>query len=256
MVEPLDSSFQERELRIVPETTIERVSRRVVIVIHGASSLGEWCRELRSLIDENGESFDVYCTSHSDVSVAGAVVWSKRRHVYKSVRKQIVRAMEHSKASDEVSIIAHSYGTFVAAWVLNDLDGIRLKNLILLAGIANGTAVRKIVRKKADQVINDVGVHDFLPSIAGALRPWTYEAIGTFGVRQDKIANRFFPTGHSGVVDVRHLKSHIVPVLLDKVDPATSPLPGPRFKPSLVDMVRAAAVILAAAATLILYLLR
>ncbi|MDA8019457.1 MAG: hypothetical protein MPN21_18600 [Thermoanaerobaculia bacterium] len=120
---------------------------------------------------------------------------------------------------DRVSVIAHSFGTFLIARTLQENPDIRIHRLILCGGIVPDdfgwegvTAQLNTDRSGMVHVVNDCGLKDLLPVLAKSCSS-AYGSSGHFGFGHPRVHDRFFPWGHGGFFLRRRIRKYWLPYL-------------------------------------------
>jgi hypothetical protein len=119
-----------------------------------------------------------------------------RRAPVREVLRLIRDAMARYPGA-EVSVLAHSFGTYAVGRILRDEPDIRLRRLVLCGSVLPrrfrwdhvGSRVR-------EEVINDCGSRDIWPVLAQATS-WGYGATGTFGFGAPGVRDRAHDITHS-----------------------------------------------------------
>jgi len=227
------------------EPYFETTFRKLVILIHGSNSLGDWQGELKAALDNDGFNIRVESVKYT-TGLVGAVWNPQQEDVFEDMRGQIAKFTELDPnqptsseiALNEISFIAHSYGTYLLISWLNGLNMGEVRHVILLASIAKSNDIVSALRR-THFVVNDVAVSDTTPCWAQALKPEYYQATGVYGVRRDdpKIADRFFDGRHSKHVELTHLQKKIIPIIRTGAIPETQHN-GPKRGPGLMDRIK------------------
>ena len=178
----------------------------VVVLVHGIRTRAHWQRTLPGWLSVKGK-LDVIPISYGYVGLAGflnPVVGRKRRVA--DVLKQLneIRA-EYPAGQCHMSIIAHSYGTYLTTRALEENTYLTIGDLLLCGSIApddldwakirNQTRDRKGEFGKGE-ILNDCGSSDVWPVIA-RVATWGFDSTGTYGVRRNPVIDRYHPLRHS-----------------------------------------------------------
>lgn len=107
----------------------------------------------------------------------------------------------HAITSDfrnaRISILAHSFGTYIVSNVLMDSPDIRVHRLCLCGSIVDRSFHwKRICPDQVTQIVNDCGTRDIWPLMASGFSVG-YGASGTFGFRSSVVVDRFHRFGHS-----------------------------------------------------------
>lgn len=135
-----------------------------------------------------------------------------------------------------VSIIAHSFGTYILSRILQQNPYIRFHRTILCGGIipehyewANVTHKLETDTEKHWHAINDCGMRDIWPVMAKTAT-WGFGPSGRFGFGHTRVKDRYFNFGHSDFFQENFIIKYWVPYLCHgtivegNLDRATTPL--------------------------------
>ena len=153
--------------------------QKAIITIHGIQSHGEWNAEVAHIASSNGWIIApfVYGYVNADVIVNA----SRRREIVNKFRDHLEDMRSRYKC--HVSVIAHSFGTYVAASYLYGFDFCPhpLDTLILTGSILNEGLDLNALRGKVAKVINEVAPHDSVVKYARPASLWTDPLLGRSG---------------------------------------------------------------------------
>lgn len=182
------------------QKTVERT--KVVVTIHGINTAGEWQKKL----------------SEKKITT-GKVVYKNYKYIHKSplllllpvIRNRIVshfvsdfRELTREYPNSEFYFFAHSFGTYVLANALEQLNSVNVPDIKVIA-LAGSVLKRSFkwsnIKSKFNisYIYNDCGVRDiplvfsylFAPGLGMAGRT------GFYGFESGIVKNRFFSGGHS-----------------------------------------------------------
>lgn len=195
--------------------------KQVVVLIHGIRTMASWMSDIRGTLQQAG--FTVVPTSYGEYSLARFLfpgAWLRRGPI-ETIRQQIERAMDTHKV-DSVSVIAHSFGTYVVAQILAQEPQIRWRRIILSGSVIpqrfpfNQYAERFEGPDDSSPILNEVGTKDFLPALAESVT-WGYGHIGTHGLNDGLVENRWREgLSHSDFLTPAFVGTHWVPFLQGK----------------------------------------
>ena len=194
-------------------------AQKSVILINGVHSTGEWHEILRKALYRDGQDVGVYEVDLPVMYPFGILIWARRRHLRRRLSEVYRKVQEHTSATSPLTLICHSYGSFLGVDWLRRNRTARISNFILLGSIVKHSHIRAVLRC-ADRVINHVGVKDRISLIAAAIRPGVYGLSGVIGLKVNtqeryKTHNRFFEAGHNDLVWSSHLHEFVVPTILN-----------------------------------------
>jgi hypothetical protein len=204
----------EGDRSVPPHTTwasVKRVPRHVVLTIIGSSSDGNWQHIVKHELAEE-DAIEVIPVPISTpwiytVPFRGLDTYALWR-LHRSLGDVFKTLTEH----DRVSIVAHSYGTFlIVKWLTRRYTGRPLANLFLLGSIVPDHKLKR-VRNFVDHIENHVFGDDIVVLWAEAIRPFRYGAAGRYGVSDAVLnpqpfrsgLNRYF-AGKGHEVDPAHV---------------------------------------------------
>jgi len=199
------------------------VRRHTVLMLHGIRSQAEWHDEVEGVLRRGDANLNPISTGYQYFDLFRFIVpiESFRRPVIDRIKKALVEQIDDPKV-DQVSVIAHSFGTYVIWRILQDDSRIRLHRLILCGGIIPDDFEWQRLRGQIDRlndiddpsrhVINDCGWRDFLPVLAGSVT-WGYGPSGRLGFKNSFVRDRYFDMKHSGFFTDDHVETFWLPAL-------------------------------------------
>jgi len=135
--------------------------------------------------------------------------------------KKILQELRDAAAENqqyELSVVAHSFGTWIITRILKKHSEIRLRKLLLCGAVVPiEYKWNMLPRFPSLGVLNDVGTKDIWPVLAQVFS-WGYGSSGTFGFRTAKVEDRYHNLGHSDFFSEDHIRKYWVPYLVhDKI---------------------------------------
>lgn len=203
----------------------------LVILVHGIRDFGFWRTDLTRSLEKAG--FSVEPTNY-DWFDPLRFLWplkNFREAVKRKVWKQIQRATELHPGAD-VSFIAHSFGTYVVAHILNEQTIFKPKRLVLCGSVLpydfdfellrNAIAGRRQNAHRGDKaapnenlIVNEVGSKDVWPAFAESITTG-YGSAGSYGFNTPGVKDRFHPkAGHGYYLTADFCDQYWVPFLND-----------------------------------------
>ena len=123
---------------------------------------------------------------------------------------QIVRA-EHP--TEEIDVIAHSFGTYALARILHENRHVRLNRIILCGSvIAEGFRWEDVAGQITAPVLNECGTLDVWPVMASVTTAG-FGATGTLGFGDPAVEDRYHKVAHSGCFDRPFVEKSWLPFL-------------------------------------------
>jgi pimeloyl-ACP methyl ester carboxylesterase len=223
--------------------TSSHSARHIVILIHGIRTFGAWQDRLAASLHRADPDIEVVVYKYGYFSALAFLLPFLRAVLVRRFRQCLADHADRWRDA-RVDIVAHSFGTYIAAWALRRLPETRrpaVHTVILCGSVlkqlfpwqaSNGS------QRLANRVINDCGLHDLWPRVAlftglGMGSAGRHGLAGMTGVHVG-IVNRYFPFGHSGFFDGDFMERHWVPLLTGNTTPVGSELVSPT--PSWVTM--------------------
>jgi pimeloyl-ACP methyl ester carboxylesterase len=168
----------------------------VIVMVHGIRDVGAWQRTVSNALQAPKTEviqfrFGLYPAIRFlfPFNLSGTAV----RKVVEKFRD--VKA-EYPNA--KISVIAHSFGTYVVLKALEQDPNLRLWKMVFCGSVANDqirwvrfkNRIGDGVRPTRDFVVNDCGTGDFWP-VFGAAFGWHYGMAGATGFSEEMVLNRF-----------------------------------------------------------------
>src|SRR5688572_30087239 len=187
----------------------------LVILVHGIRDIARWQNEVGRALETEG--FIVEHTSYGRLNLlaflapidyfrkkAAARVWTDIQHA----------RMLHPEA--DVSIIAHSFGTFVVTRILKEQFALELKRLLLCGCVVRyDFPFEQIQNRFQPPLLNDVGTADPWPAMAESLTTG-YGSAGSFGFNRPGVRDRYHNAkSHGYFLNAGFAKTYWAPFLHD-----------------------------------------
>jgi hypothetical protein len=165
---------------------------------------------------------------------------------------------EHSEAA--ISIIAHSFGTYILSQLLYPDRGFRFKRIVLCGSIIPAEYAWENVQGRPDrqEILNDVGTRDVWPVLAQTTT-WGYGSSGTFGFKQYALLDRFHDFTHSDFFGESWVKTYWIPFICNgevNNSPWDSKRPTPPVYFGILTVLHVKYVILACILVAVFYFLQ
>jgi pimeloyl-ACP methyl ester carboxylesterase len=184
--------------------------KHAVLILHGIRDVAPWSTAVRKAFQ--GTDTEVTPIGMAFVDLMAFVLpWSRSKRI-EWIRSQIA---SYSAQEYRVSIIAHSFGTYIVGKILEKYPEIKLHRLVLCGAILpRQFEWQKIFGRNilSSHVINDCGTNDWWPIVASSFI-WGCDASGTFGFTQHGVTDRYHVFGHSGALNEEFAAKYWVPWL-------------------------------------------
>ena len=168
----------------------------LVILVHGMNTRANWMAEVRDLLEENG--FAVASTSYGFFSPLKFLspIFDFRRTAINRVLDDIRTAQRVFRKKcgfypREMSVISHSFGTYVVARILLEAEDLTWNRVIFC-----GSVVREdfpffhAVTRFEEPLLNEIGTKDYWPAFAESCG-WGYGSVGTTGFNRPAVYTRW-----------------------------------------------------------------
>jgi hypothetical protein len=154
-------------------------NHKAIITVHGIHSHAEWYSEVAHIASSNGWIVAPFVYGYVGVDVLRKP--AKRREIVDRFRLHLEDMRSRYECS--VSVIAHSFGTYIVASYLYgfDLCPHPLDTLILTGSILNENLDINDLRGKVARVINEVAPHDPIIKYAKPAALWSDPLLGRSG---------------------------------------------------------------------------
>jgi hypothetical protein len=173
---------------------------QVVLLIHGIRTEADWGPMVRSKIEVPGK-IEVIPIKYGylDAFRFWFPFWTRNRpieRVYTQIRVALQVAHERDPHA-KLSIIAHSFGTYIIGQILKQGFDLHIHRLILCGSVLpqNFPWEQYQGRFDREKVINECGKTDIWPVLAQSTS-WGYGASGTQGFGAVLVKDRFHAGGH------------------------------------------------------------
>lgn len=188
--------------------------KNIVVLIHGILTHAVWQERLaqRLTTEADIEAFPIGY-GFLDVLRFWFPFLTRQGPINKVTRE--LRTLRTSYPNAKISVVAHSFGTYIMAQILSEETDIQINRLQLCGSIVpEKYRWDKVSSRISGKVINDAGTRDYWPVMASLLS-WGYGASGTFGFKTIPVKDRFFNCGHSDFFTDEHMVKYWVPLLID-----------------------------------------
>jgi hypothetical protein len=176
----------------MPESQIPNPveQKQPIILIHGIRTHAPWMDEIKQTLRKNG--FVVEATSYGWYGLFGFLTHSKKfeEQAVQRVLDDIQDATQlHSPHL--VSVIAHSFGTYVFSKILLQQVGLKWNRIIFCGSIVEDDFPFREVRGRFSvPLLNEVGGRDLWPAIAAKIG---YGGVGSYGFNRPGVETRRHP---------------------------------------------------------------
>ena len=200
-----------------PETQLvdspKSTERHVVILVHGIRDFALWQDVIRGALEEEG--FKVEATNYGRVNLLEFLVpiWFFRKRAIHAIWSQI-RIVKQNNPNADISVIAHSFGTFVISHLMREAFEIKFHRVIFCGSVVKyGFPFEQLQNRFTPPIVNEVGTRDVWPAIAQNVTTG-YGSAGTYGFRRPLVRDRWHNEARHGYfLDQHFCKKFWVPFL-------------------------------------------
>lgn len=219
-------SFSDPDERRIAEASLFLTSaaapqkKHIVVLLHGMNTNAEWQEALAEPI-RNSTHIEPLVVGYGNFHpVKFWIPYFFRRGRINKVLTDLKGIRKRNPDAD-ISIVAHSFGTYVLSKILAACADVRFHRILLCGAIIDTDYDWSAVSNQfKEPVINDIGRKDIWPSMAKSWS-WGFGNSGCIGFQNSLVRDRHFTYGHSGFLNVKHMKKYWLPYLLDgKVVPS------------------------------------
>ncbi|ROO75908.1 response regulator receiver domain-containing protein [Vibrio crassostreae] len=190
-----------------------------LITIHGIRTTGKWQDTLEKLVKENSREVENMPLKYGFFSLISFLIPSLRNYVSKKIETKIHSVLDQSK-HEKVILVAHSFGTYIAAKAIQSYSGKSKLDLVIFAGSVLKTDydIEKI-QSKTSTFINECGGKDKILMFCNMLVLGLGDAgrTGFITPQSNSFINRYYDGGHSVyLTENSMLENWIPPIISEK----------------------------------------
>jgi tetratricopeptide (TPR) repeat protein len=190
----------------------------VIVLLHGIRTRALWYDTAKRLLTDIG-TVEVRTIGYGRFDALRFLLPFTRRSVRRLVLKEL-RAIkwmfDKEQRALQMSVIAHSFGTYTIVKLLEEEDDIDLFNLVLCGSVLPSYYDFGPIRRKVSNIIvNDAGSRDVWPILA-RLATIGYGDSGTFGFLKGSVVDRFHAFRHSDFFTADFISRYWVSLFLQR----------------------------------------
>ncbi len=205
--------------------TSSHSAQNVVILVHGIRDFALWQERVSTALRING--FQVHPTNYGRFDFFRFLIPMPyfRKRVAEKILRQIRIVRQHNEDS-HISIIAHSFGTYVVSNILKESFDLRVKRVIFCGSVVKYDFPFEQFHHRFDApILNEVGARDIWPAMAESIT-WGYGSAGTYGFRRPLVRDRWHnKAGHGYFLNESFCIKYWVPFLETGKIVSTNPVP-------------------------------
>lgn len=200
--------------RAIKKLRSKNAPEHVVLLVHGIRTQATWNEMVKKVL-EDSEAIEVQPVKYGFVDTFRFLFpwFTRKAAIDRFVREY--RDVKLRRPNSRISVIAHSFGTYIFAKALEQVTDIVFDKVVLCGSIIPNKFRVAPFRAQLgpDPILNDCGTHDVWPVLAKS-SSWGYGSTGTFGFGTNGIRDRFHKFTHSSYFDEKFVKDFWLPYLL------------------------------------------
>ena len=200
-----------------PPPDVERNGFQVVLLIHGIRTEADWGPMVRSKLEVPGQIEVIPIRyGYFDAFRFWFPFWTRNKpveRVYEQIRVALQK-YRRSHPDAKLSIIAHSFGTYIIGEILKRGFDLQIDRLLLCGSVLPQDFPwhQYQGRFDDDKVVNECGKSDIWPVLAQSAS-WGYGASGTHGFGAVLVKDRFHAGGHGQYFDPGFVEKYWKPFI-------------------------------------------
>lgn len=188
-------------------------SRDLVILVHGIRDIARWQDEIKQTLRDEG--FAVESTSYGRMNLIEFLL--PFPYFRNKAKLTVWTQIQHAKLlhpTSRVSVIAHSFGTYVIAQIVKDQFAFKFHRIIFCGSVVRyNFPIEHYTNRYTSPIMNDVGTADPWPAIAEAATTG-YGSVGTYGFHRPGVEDRFHNgAGHGYFLNHEFCRKFWIPFL-------------------------------------------
>jgi pimeloyl-ACP methyl ester carboxylesterase len=182
----------------------------VVLLIHGIRDFAEWQDMVSTVLAEiPATEISPLKYGRFDAFRFWFPFWTREAPITKLLWR--IRAARDRVPPPQLSVIAHSFGTYAIGKILKENPDIRLHRLVLCGAILPSDFRWDQIRSSVEaRIINDCGLKDIWPVLAQSTT-FGYGPSGRFGFGTPGVRDRFHDFGHGGFFQEKFVRDFWLP---------------------------------------------
>jgi hypothetical protein len=213
-------------------------NKHLVITVHGIRTYGDWQDELKKLLEAAEPGVTIRLYRYGFFSSLAFLIPPLRWLVGRQFRSFFLQEVRSAPEGARIDLVAHSFGTYLAASALRFLpEGKKINTVIFAASVlpASFPWYKYLQAGSVGRVVNECGWDDSVLVLcqSAALLMGMAGRIGFHGMVGDRFVNRYYRWGHGGYFDPHQqfMRDQWVPLLT-----GDSPLPQHDERPPLTTV--------------------
>jgi pimeloyl-ACP methyl ester carboxylesterase len=182
----------------------------VILLVHGIRTEAAWAEMVANVLEEeSGTKAQPIRFRFFSLLQFLSPILTRQAPIDRIIREYRDKRLKYPNA--KISVIAHSFGTYVVTKALREPDLVFHKIIFCGSVAPDDFRVAKFGSQiKFDPILNDCGTRDILPALAKSIT-WGYGATGIFGFGTDGIRDRFHDYSHSEYFSEDFVRAYWLP---------------------------------------------
>ncbi len=201
--------------------------KHLVLLVHGIRDHALWQSRIRKSLEEAG--FTVEPTNFGLFNALQFIIPVSyfRNKAIQTVWRQI-RVIRQSNPDSKISVIAHSFGTYVISNIMREEFDMKFHKVIFCGSVVPFSFPFEQIQDRFNQpILNEVGTADIWPAMAESVT-WGYGTAGRFGFKRPLVRDRWHEKAHHGFfLNEKFCKKYWIPFLRNESVIAAADDPSP-----------------------------
>lgn len=175
----------------------EAEQKHVVILVHGIRDLALWQSSVRRQLEAAGLIVEMTNYGRFNLLQFLFPIGLFRKRAIESVWEQI-RIVRKSHPGIPISVIAHSFGTYIIANIIRHEFDFRFNRVVFCGSVVPSQfPFQQMSDRFEAPILNEVGTADIWPAMAESVT-WGYGSAGSFGFKRPLTRDRWHKGGRHG----------------------------------------------------------
>ncbi len=196
-----------------PSTDGEVSQTHLVILLHGIRTRGEWQSNLQFYLKDEIDNCLVKPLGYGYRNIFQFLNPWARSQPIKQIHSEIRYILKrHQQSTTTTTVIAHSFGTYVIAKIIEENPEIHINKLILCGSVLWRDFNWGELKNCPATLINEVGRRDIWPVLAKQVT-FGFGNVGTFGFQSGAVDDRWHDATHSSYFSKAFYERYWLPLI-------------------------------------------
>ena len=183
-------SLAERQIRAQSTDYAFESAQDVVVLVHGIRDYALWQGQIRTALKQSGLIAELTNYGRFNLFQFLIPIPFFRRWAVEAVWEQI-RVVKQLYPSARLSIIAHSFGTYIVSYLIKKNFDLNAHRIIFCGSVVSYRfKFQDFQGRFTGAILNEVGTRDIWPALAESVT-WGYGSAGTYGFRRPLVGDRW-----------------------------------------------------------------